>query len=250
MKGHIFHGVYALSLFLIVPAAALADPIPGIFNTGQGVSPGMVDPHYTGGAGAFAVNPHGDGIWSWVGAPGFSSAPANSQWITQNHVGAEASQGAFNTAYSYSLAFNLGGFDPSSAVINFNFAVDNSLEVRLNGTLVDSLVGPPGDPVVHNTLHTGVTLNSAFLQGLGTAFLAGLNTLEFRVTNLGPEFGVNPEGLLVAISGTATPTTQGGVPVPAEGFAEPPSLFLWALMGGVVAFVVWRRARRLPRDLC
>ena len=239
MKGHIYHGVYVSLLFLMLPARVMADPIPGLFNTGQGLSPGMQDPHYTGGGGAFVVNPHADGIWSWVGAPGFGPLPANSQWITQNHIGAEASQGAFNTAYNYTQTFNLAGFDPSSAVINFRFAVDNSLEVRLNGALVDSLVGPPGDPVVHNTLHTGVTINTALLQGLGTAFLSGLNTLEFRVTNLGPEFGVNPQGLLVAISGTAAPNVQGAGPV---NTPEPSSLVIWALVGCVGAFAIGRCA--------
>lgn len=246
MNSYISNSIYASLLSLMVQSAVLGDPIPGLFNTGQGLSPGAQDPNYAGGGGAFAVHPHSDGVWSWVGAGGFGTLPANAQWISQHHSGAEASQAMSNTTSNYSLTFDLGGFDASSAVINFSFAVDNSLEVRLNGTLVDSLVGPLFDSGTYQALFTGVTLNSAFLQNLGTAFLAGLNTLEFRVTNtetLVPG-GVNPEGLLVTISGTATPNPQGA---PTAGMPEPASLVVWTMLGGVGAIAVWRRTRSIRR---
>src|SRR5262245_30514459 len=237
MKGYIFHGVYALFAVLVAPAA-MADPIPGLFNTGQGLSPGMQDSHYAGGAGSFVVSPHADGVWSWLGAVG--SLPANTQWFTQNHIGPQASQGLNNTAYNYSLSFNLAGLDASSAVIHYQFAADNNLEVRLNGTLVGALIGGgPADATTFNSLHTGTTINSSLLQSLGTAFLAGLNTLEFRVINLTIDTGQNPEGLLVAISGTAAPGIQGALPIP-----EPASVGAWALLGFLGAVVGWLRCHQ------
>jgi len=242
MKGHKSHSVYVSLILLILPTTALAAPIPGLVNTGQGLAPGAQDFNYAGGSGSFAVNPHSDGVWSWLGAVG--TLPANTQWITQNHIGAEASQGLFNSSYNYSLSFNLSGLDPASAVINFKFAVDNNLEVRLNGTLVDSLILGPTANTTFNSLHDGITITAGLLQGLGSAFLAGLNTLEFRVFNLGPEFGPNPEGLLVAISGTANPATQEIGPVNSP---EPASVALWACLASVGALVIWRRRIRLAK---
>jgi len=241
VKGYIFHSIYLSLVLLCAQTAALAAPIPGLFNTGQGLSPGAQDLNYASGAGSFAVNPHSDGVWSWLGAVG--ALPSNAQWITQNHVGAEASQGLNNTAYNYSLTFDLGGLNPLSAVINYQFAVDNNLEVRLNGTLVGSLIGGgPADTSTFNSLHVGPTINSAFLQGLGTAFLPGLNTLEFRVINLAIDVAQqNPEGLLVAISGNAT---QGALGQPGPVVPEPASVVIWAILGSLGALVVWRQRTR------
>jgi hypothetical protein len=111
--------------------------------------------------------------------------------------------------------------------------VDNNLEVRLNGNLVGSLIGGgAADATTFNSLHDGVTINSALLAGLGASFISGLNTLEFRVLNLAA--GNNPEGLLVTIAGTATPATQEIGPVNSP---EPTSLALWAVLGGICAAI-------------
>jgi hypothetical protein len=162
--------------------------------------------------------------------------PAGAQWISQHQIAGTAIH-AFpflgpppSAPYTYNLSFNLAGLDPASAVINYQFAVDNALEVKLNGNSVQVFdIGI--NPNTFNSLHAGVLINSGFL--------AGLNTLSFIVTNFTSVF--DPEGLLVVISGTANPLQN--IPDP---FPEPTSMVLWGLVGFGTAVGGWyRRGRKL-----
>ncbi len=124
----------------------------------------------------------------------------------------------------FSTTFDLTGFDPTSAVITFKAAVDNSLpnSVVLNG----HTVAIAGLSAVSTSLSS-----STFTINVPADFVAGVNTLSFDVTNASGNKG-NPVGLLVDFtSATANVATP-----------EPGSAML--LMSGFAGMLVWARRRK------
>jgi hypothetical protein len=177
--------------------------IPTLFNSGvdsNGLTlpSGSADPHYTltysaqgglpvGGAPATVMANHpawlaNDSSSSWIGAIAFGSA--------------NVAQGP----YTFTTVFNLAGFNPTSAVINLQFAVDNDLtNVLLNGaSLGISYAG-------FSTYSGAYTVTNGFL--------ATTNTLEFRTLNASTS--PNPGGFRVKASGTAlqAPLTSTSLPL-------------------------------------
>jgi hypothetical protein len=188
------HCFILLILASAVPVRAAS--IPGLFNTGvnsAGVSlpDGAVDPHYV-----LTAVPPGTGLGpdafamtflsgSWM--PNQSSPP--SRWIGPAVLGVTHPSGE----YVYTLTFDLTGFDPTTASVSGGYATDNLLDLAMNGASTGYTHGLP---------HPFASLSPFTLSG---GFLPGLNTLEWRVTNLGPDAPANPTGLHVRIAGTALP---------------------------------------------
>jgi hypothetical protein len=129
---------------------------------------------------------------------------ATEEWMansaTSTWISAQADQSAFPNDvgqgnYAFRTTFDLNGFDPASAQISGQWAVDDlGLDILINGA------------------STGFTHNHTLTFGsfsITAGFVAGLNTLDFLVRN--EPFGgdINPMGLRVELSGTADP-----VPVP------------------------------------
>jgi hypothetical protein len=208
----------ALALAAIAPAQAVT--ITGLYNTGvdgnrvsvTGV--GVVDQHWTltnGMAyvsGQNGVFPLRNGIWL--------ADNATSRWITpQSRAGVDLDS-VQDGLYFYNLGFSLAGFQPKTASFSGRFSADNRVTaIRLNGNL---LAASGGD----FRTWTNFAANSGFV--------AGANTLQFVVTNIGQRSG-NPSGLRVEF--TASDVT----PVP-----EPAS---WAMMiagFGLVGAAMRRRA--------
>lgn len=170
------------------------EPIPGLFNTGVGANgliaaSGTVDPHWQlvqsadpsfPGPAAMVVNDTGFPIGSWI-----TNGP-NSKWIAPQ---ANESVGDPGGIYKYRINFDLTGLDPSSAVISGVWTSDNT-----------------GPQVLLNGVATGATSDGNFGALTNTftfnnGFLAGMNTLDFVVTNFGP--GTNPTGVRVELNGAA-----------------------------------------------
>jgi hypothetical protein len=154
---------------------------------------GSVDSHYTiiasadasaPGSNAYVVNSNALPIGSWI-----SNGP-NSKWIAPR---VDAGNGNAPGTYTYRTTFDLRAFNPATAVLTGQFAADNSAIVKLNGVPVG--ISSPGF-----TTFTPFTIR--------TGFVAGLNTLDFVVTNDGSF--ANPTGLRVEIGGTATPASTSG----------------------------------------
>jgi hypothetical protein len=102
-----------------------------------------------------------------------------------------------NTNYYYTTTFDLTGLDPTSASLQFQFAVDDALvAVILNG---NTLGGFPAG--VLDTLSVTQTINSDFVSGV--------NTITFETFN-GPAASTNPTGLLVDF----TSATANSAPEP------------------------------------
>lgn len=203
------------------PPAPSSGPIAGLVNTGDGVSGGQQDFNYSfevvqGSAPAgngFGFVPSGSdypaGIWL--------ASDASSQWLTPTASGWQSYDPTAAGEYRWTLQFDLRGFDAASATLSGRFMADNQAEVRLNqGAVLAS----------SNSFATW----TAF--GAGSGFDAGLNSLEFIVTNAAQNGG-NPTGLRVEFLASHV----SAVP-------EPDAWALLAIGLLAVGVVVNRRQRR------
>jgi len=184
----------ALTFFLLLTLAqqfSHAAPIPGIFNTGVDANgdmlpgSGAVDPHYTliqspdlnfPGPDAVTLNP-GFPVGPWL------AEESDGRWIAPQAASGEGEPGE----YRYRISFDLSGFDETSASITGGWGVDNEgVDIFLNGVSTGNFNGD------------GFGGLTAFSVTRG--FAAGVNTLDFVVTNAGGDPG--PTGLRVEMSGT------------------------------------------------
>jgi hypothetical protein len=192
---------------VVAASAAHAAPISTLFNTGVGangqpLANGTVpDPHYSlisvpsgSSTNTRVIDPTG----GFPVGPYFTGTNA-SRWIVANNPEAGGSAGDNSPAgvYVFRTTFDLTGFDFSTAAITGGWATDNSgLDILINGNSLG--ITNPG------TFTTGFTSFS-----VNSGFVAGLNTLDFRVNNAAGATG-NPVGLRVEMTGTAN-----AVPEPA-----------------------------------
>ncbi len=185
-----------LHLALLLLSATMHSESITLFNTG-------VDPSGTpllGGA--------PDVHWKVVSGPGISTPiPATNldNQAIPSYVHSSSSAwswveadgtAAYNLPYTFRLTFDLTGFDPSTATIAGQWAVDNEGLILLNGTnagIGTGVLSLSGIDSSHfETFHDFALTNG---------FRSGTNTLDFMVTDLGLVGGLNVTGL----NGTATP---------------------------------------------
>lgn len=194
-----------------------AGMIQGLFNTGVDGSGSVLplfslDPHYalTGPSSpAIVIDRYvGPGGNEWI------AAPVGSAWIGPSSSYQTDPVGL----YTYSLSFELTGLDPGLVTISGLLAADNTPEIYLNGLNVGF-----SHPTQYFSLEPFTISNG---------FQAGINTLEFRVSN-NPTSGHNPTGLLVAdLTGTASP-------IPAPGA-------IWLLGTGLIGIMgIRKRVRKI-----
>ncbi len=160
--------------------------IPGLYNTGvdsSGVvlSQQSLEQHYSvsGAASvAYVVPPVYEPFlgWAWL------AAPSGSAWIGPNSTTSTTSPDPVGV-YHYTIQFDLTGFDPAQVRVTGDWMTDNTGEMFLNGLTTGLTTGEES----YKTL-------TAF--SLESGFVAGINTLEFRVVN--EDAGPNPTGLCVA----------------------------------------------------
>lgn len=186
------------AMALLPIAQAQAAVIPGLFNTGTDASNvalvggnGVTDSHYQIVA---STNP------AFIGQqavtyhnPSYRLDDADSRWISSTATG-----GPSPGASTYRLVFDLTGLDPTTAQITGVFDADNFAAILLNGVATGDTVA--GFALVNFTLNRG--------------FVAGLNTLDFALTDFLP-----PTALWVDdLAGTAD--LAGAIPEPGS----------WAMM--------------------
>jgi hypothetical protein len=164
-----------------------------IGNTGASGTPSTSDPNWFWNVGSiglttntFVTDNTGFPFPNWIA----DNLPTYAWDSPQaSYTGGQTDQPSTN--YFFSTQFDLTGFIPSTAVLQFQFAVDNSLvEVILNGNVL---------PI------SGGSLSAlSAVQTINSGFVAGLNTISFEVFN-GPGAVGNPTGVLVDFtSATAT----------------------------------------------
>lgn len=159
----------------------------GVLTPANPAPAGSVDPHYTltasadpafPGPAARVADEASSPIGPWVLNDQFS------KWISPR---ADASNSNSPGVYRYRTTFDLGLGSAGSAALAIRWAADNAARVYLNGVLVTALL----DPGNFRRMNEALILEN---------FKAGLNTLEFEVTNLDLG-GPSPQGLRVQIVG-------------------------------------------------
>lgn len=207
MKKFAMAAILATSSFLSAHAAS----ITGLVNTGSFVS-GAQDTNYSLNGTGFGYVTQ-DNIWP-VGA--WIANTTTSKWITPLANQAASFDPVTKGTYTWSLSFNLAGFDAATASFTGKLAADNSAVVLLNGKSIGSANG----------------FKSFSNFGAASGFNSGLNTLDFVVTNDGQSTG-NPTGLRVEF------TASNVTPVPE------PETYAMLLAGlGLMGVISRRRAKR------
>jgi hypothetical protein len=175
--------------------------IPTLFSSGVGakgavLAPGALDPHYVLTASAYSTPPP-PAILATITAnhPAWLANDASSVWI------GPVSQGTTSVPpgrYSFRTTFDLTGFNPATALVNLQVAVDNELtNVTFNGAVTSLRYSN------FNAFSSGFPLTNGFV--------AGTNTLDFIMSNI--TGSPSPGGLRVKASGTATRFVPTNMPV-------------------------------------
>lgn len=186
----------AAAIVLSALSTANAASISGLSNTGIGAG-GTSDTHYTltavGDPWIGTVVPVITLDNTWPVNPWMANN-STSKWITPTSNQAQSFDAWNDSTYTYSLTFDLSGYNAATAAFSGRVAADNTVKVLLNSTEIGS--------------GNGFTDWSSFSTNSG--FVSGTNTLDFVVTNWAQNSG-NPTGLRVefgASSVTAVPEPE------------------------------------------
>ena len=179
MKRTILAAAVAIATF----SSAHAAGITGLVNTGTGAN-GSGDTHYSLSAASSDTTIANtvpvitlDNVWPispWLANSG------TSKWITPTAVQGQSFDAYSAGSYTYTLSFDLSGYNATSASFTGRFAADNDAVIKLNNHVIAS--------------GSGFTDWTPFAAGSG--FQSGLNTLQFVVGNWAQNGG-NPTGLRV-----------------------------------------------------
>ena len=100
------------------------------------------------------------------------TGPTIARWISF----ATSASNPGGSPYYFRTSFDLTGYDPTTASLGFQCALDNALDVvRLNGNSVAGAVCPFG--------------NLSGVQNINSGFISGVNTLEFQIRGDGTTDG-------------------------------------------------------------
>jgi hypothetical protein len=208
--------IIAAALAIAAISSAQAS-ITGLNNTGLGVG-GTTDSSYK-----LTAVTSDDGVATGVPTITTDQWPVNpwlvnsdvSKWITPTSTQSQSLDAWNAGTYTYTLTFDLTGYNAASAYFTGRVAADNSVVVKLNNQEISSV--------------SGFTSWSDFSASSG--FQSGLNTLDFVVTNWAQSSG-NPTGLRVEF---ASSDVAAAVPEP-ETYAM--------LLAGIALLGVVARRRK------
>ncbi|MFS2002363.1 FxDxF family PEP-CTERM protein [Duganella sp. CT11-25] len=210
--------IIAAALAIAAISSAQAAAITGLANTGTGAG-GTLDSHYTLTAASSdttiaAVVPTitYDNQWPispWLANDGIS------KWITPTASQSQTFDASSAGTYTYSLSFDLSGYNAASAAFTGRLAADNSVVVKLNDQVISTA--------------SGFTDWTSFAASSG--FVSGVNTLNFVVSNWAQNGG-NPTGLRVEFA-----SSQVAAAVPE------PETYAMMLAGVALLGVVARRRK-------
>jgi hypothetical protein len=148
-----------------------------------------------------------------IGSHNWMADSSLGKWIGPHSPEANDAPGT----YTYTETFDLSAYILSTVVLTGGFASDNSAVVSLNGS---------------GTLATSPGFTSLTSFTISTGFVAGLNTIQFVVTNASGTTN-NPTGLIVNLSGAGTQIAP-----------EPASLAFVGFGLATFGFLSQRRHRR------
>lgn len=181
----------AAAMLATAVATAHAATITGLKNTGLGAS-GAIDSNYSLSS-AVSTTPVITYDSQWPIGPWIAN-DSTSKWITPTSSQGESFDPWSNGTYTYTLTFDLSGYNAATAMFSGRLAADNSVQVKLNNSVIGSA--------------TGFTGWTSF--GASSGFVSGVNTLDFVVSNWAQNGG-NPTGLRVEFGASSI----AAVPEPA-----------------------------------
>ena len=169
--------------------AASAATITGLKNTGAGYVLGTngIDSNWKLDSGAAYVSGT-NGVFpvatNWI------ADTETSRWITPTPNAGDSLNPVVDDQYFYTIGFDLTGFNVSTSAFTGRFSADNGIvSISLNG---NAIAGSGGN------FTTWTDFSST-----GGIFNAGVNLLQFTVTNFGQQSG-NPSGLRVEFLSSET----------------------------------------------
>ena len=202
------HYLLLLAVIVLAMVPAFGGNLTTLYNTGvndagaplnAGVPNGSVDPHYhiVSGPSTFYGSFTGGLGYTTAIASGWWSPPASAEWINPISNGTGAPSWAPTQGYyDYETSFDICCTDPESVVIKGQFAADNNACIWVNGvntnicTPTNGFSGP-----------TAFQLDAATLAAVNSAFVPGVNRIDFMVYNSKASFSNGtPSGLVVVIS--------------------------------------------------
>lgn len=163
----------------------------GVERIGSFMSSGIDENGNVQAVGAFADSwthvETGEPLLVMLNNPAWLANDVNSQWVGTVDNGVT---GIPEGNYTFRKTFDLAGWDETTAIVNMQLAVDNSVtDVLLNGVSLGITAA-------------GFSALSGLVE-INSGFVAGENTLDFVVNNAGP--GDNPGGLNARLSAFAEP---------------------------------------------
>ena len=171
---------YIVGTLLVAASVTSVDAsasIVGLTNTGSEVTASGTDANYSlNGSSSGYVQVGNSG---YIGGAWLADS-STSHWITPAASNSTSFDPYSNGTYTWSLSFDLTGYDASTASLTGQFAADNSVTAYLNGYAIGS----------------GSSFSSWSSFGTSDYFVSGINTLNFVVTNIAQNGG-NPTGLRV-----------------------------------------------------
>jgi len=199
MKRTIFTATLAIAAFSAMSSASAATTIAGLVNTGTGTS-GTQDTHYSLSAASSDTTisstvPTITSNGQWPINPWIANSDI-SKWITPTASQSQTFDASTSGTYTYSLTFDLTGYNAASAAFTGRFAADNGAVIKLNDHVIAT-----GD---------GFTDWTSFAASSTSGFKSGINTLDFVVSNWAQNGG-NPTGLRVEF---ASSSVTAAVPEP------------------------------------
>jgi opacity protein-like surface antigen len=189
--------IIAAALAIAAISSAQAASITGLNNTGVGAGGGK-DSSYkltavTSDNGIATGVPTISYDGQWPINPWMANNDT-SKWITPTATQSQSLDQWNAGTYTYTLSFDLTGYNAASAAFTGRLAADNSVVVKLNSQTISSAAGFSD--------WTSFSANSGFTSGV--------NKLDFVVTNWAQDSG-NPTGLRVEF---ASSSIMAAVPEP------------------------------------
>ena len=195
----------------------------GVNSSGVPLAGGSNDPHWTIISGPGITSPAPAVVVSNQSPFGLYAQNSSSKWIWVNASG----DASINSPYTIRETFNLTGENPNTAMISGSWGIDNTGMILLNGS---TPLGTGTMALLNNTNNNFESFHSFTITG---GFVAGVNTLDFVVTDAANPGALNVNSLVGTVS----------VPEPS---ALTPMLVGWI---GVLAY---RRVKaiRQPERVC
>ncbi|MYM72009.1 PEP-CTERM sorting domain-containing protein [Duganella sp. FT134W] len=218
MKRIVITTALAIAAFAGSAQAATTTTITGLKNTGVGTS-GSTDTSYKLTAASSDTTIANTAPFisydnQWPVSPWLANS-VDSKWITPTSSQGQTFDAWSAGTYTYTLSFDLTGYNAATASFAGRLAADNAVTVKLNNQVISTAAG----------FTDWTSFNAA------SGFVSGVNTLDFVVTNW-QQNGGNPTGLRVEFG-----TSSIAAPVP-----EPETYAM--MLGGLALMGVVARRRK------